>query len=263
MNQDKTLAQAAAEFLASLKPDQRQDHHQEVNKFIRWCGTERPLQELSAQQVSKYAGSLDSSSPNAAKNAASVKAFLSYTRKQGLIESNLAVHLRVKKTSTKQSTPIKQRRRTITMTAEGYRELETELTALKSERPRIADTISKAAADKDFRENAPLHAAKEQQGMVEARIRELEADLNSAVVSTDKGDGERVSLGSTITLRDLSHNEDLRYTLVDTRESSPARGKLSVASPTGKALMGRAQGDIIEVKAPAGMLRYRIETIEE
>jgi transcription elongation factor GreA len=263
MNQSKTLAQAAAEFLASLKPDQRQDHHQEVNKFIRWCGTERLLQELSAQQVAKYADSLDSSSPNVAKNAASVKAFLSYVRKQGFIGTNLAAHLRVKKTATKQPTTGKQRRRTITMTAEGYRELENKLAALKDERPRIAETINLAAADKDFRENAPLHAAKEHQGMVEARIRELEADLNAAVISIDKGDGEKVSLGSTITLLDLAHNEELSYTLVDTRESSPARGKLSVASPTGKALMGRAQGDIIEVKAPAGMVRYRIEKIEE
>jgi transcription elongation factor GreA len=262
MNQGKTLAQAATEFLASLEPEERQDYRQELNKFVRWCGTERPLQELSAQEISKYAGSLDSSSPNAAKNAASVKAFLSYAKKKDLIGSNLAVHLRVKKASTKQATAVKKQHQTITMTAEGYRELEAELAALKKERPRIAEAISKAAADKDFRENAPLHAAKEHQGMVEGRIRELEAALKSAVVSTDKGDGVKVSLGSTVNIQDLSHNEELRYTLVNPREASPAKGKLSVDSPTGKALIGRGQGDVIEVDAPAGILRYRIEKIE-
>jgi len=262
MKQGKTLAQTATEFLSSLEPNERQDHRQELNKFVRWCGTERPLQELSAQDVSKYAESLDSSSPNAAKNAASVKAFLSYAKKNGMILSNLSVHLRIKKSSIKQPTIAKGKRQKIAMTTEGYRELEAELNTLKKERPRIAETISKAAADKDFRENAPLEAAKEQQGMVEARIRELEATLKLAVVTDDKGDGVQVSLGSTITLQDLSHNEELRYTLVNPREASPAKGKLSVDSPTGKALIGRGEGDIIQVEAPAGMLRYRIEKVE-
>ena len=262
MNQRQTLAQAATEFLASLEPNERQDHRQELNKFVRWCGTERPLQELSAQDVSKYSESLDSSSPNAARNAASVKAFLSYAKKNGLIVSNLSVHLRVKKSSTKQPTIAKEKRQTIAMTTEGYRELEAELTTLKKERPRIAEAIRKAAADKDFRENAPLEAAKEQQGMVEARIRELEATLKLAVITEKKGDGVKVSLGSTITIKDLSHNEELRYTLVNPREASPAKGKISVDSPTGKALIGKGQGDVIQVEAPAGTLRYRIERIE-
>jgi transcription elongation factor GreA len=262
MNQRQTLAQAATEFLASLEPNERQDHRQELNKFVRWCGTERQLQEISAQDVSKYAESLDSSSPNAARNAASVKAFLSYAKKNGLIASNLSVHLRVKKSSTKQPTIAKEKRQTIAMTTEGYRELEAELTELKKERPRMAEAIRKAAADKDFRENAPLEAAKEQQGMVEARIRELEATLKLAVVTEEKGDGVKVSLGSTITIQDLSHNEELRYTLVNPREASPAKGKISVDSPTGKALIGRGQGDVIQVEAPAGVLRYRIEKVE-
>ncbi len=262
MNQRQTLAQAATEFLASLEPNERQDHRQELNKFVRWCGTERPLQELSAQDVSKYSESLDSSSPNAARNAASVKAFLSYAKKNGLIVSNLSVHLRVKKSSTKQPTIAKEKRQTIAMTTEGYRELEAELTTLKKERPRIAEAIRKAAADKDFRENAPLEAAKEQQGMVEARIRELEATLKLAVITEKKGDGVKVSLGSTITIKDLSHNEELRYTLVNPREASPAKGKISVDSPTGKALIGKGQGDVIQVEAPAGTLCYRIERIE-
>jgi transcription elongation factor GreA len=262
MNERKTLAEAATEFLASLKPEEREDYRQELNKFIRWCGSDRPLRGLSAPEVSKYADSLDSSSPNATKNAASVKAFLSYSKKQGLTESNLAVHVRVKKATSKQATTARKRRENITMTSDGYRELEAELDRLKKERPQIAESIRKAAADKDFRENAPLDAAKEQQGMVEARIRELEDILKSAVVTIGKGDGSRVSLGSTVTIQDLTHNEALCYTLVNQREASPVRGKLSVNSPTGKALLGRGQGDIVEVEAPAGILRYRIDKIE-
>jgi len=264
MNQGKTLAEAAIEFLASLETNERQSCRQELNKFVRWCGTERLLQELSAQQVAKYGDSLDSTSPTAAQNAAAVKAFLSYARKQGLIGSNLAVHLRMKKPATKPAAGSGRQHQRITMTPDGYREMEDELSALKKERPRIAEAIRKAAADKDFRENAPLHAAKEQQGMVEARIRELEATLGLAVVATTaiKEDGGRAAMGSTVTLKDLTHNEDLCYMLVNPREASPARGKLSVESPTGRVLLGRRQGDVVEVEAPAGVLRYRIEKIE-
>ena len=262
MNDEKTLAEAATEFLSSLNPEEREDHRQELNKFIRWCGSDRPLRNLSAPEMSKYANSLDSSSPNAANNAASVKAFLSYSKKRGLTESNLAVHIRTKKVTGKQMPTVRKRRENITMTTDGYRELEAELARLKKERPRIAEAISKAAADKDFRENAPLDAAKEQQGMVEARIRELEDTLKSAVVATGGGDGGQVSLGSTVTIHDLTHNEALCYTLVNPREASPVKGKLSVDSPTGKALLGRGQGDIVEVDAPAGTLRYRIDSIE-
>jgi transcription elongation factor GreA len=98
--------------------------------------------------------------------------------------------------------------------------------------------------------------------MVEARIRELEAILRSAVATTKEVDTAKVTLGSTVTLHDFSCGEELRYTLVHPREASPAKGKLSIASPTGKALLGRGWGEVIDVAAPAGTLRYRIERIE-
>jgi transcription elongation factor GreA len=82
------------------------------------------------------------------------------------------------------------------------------------------------------------------------------------VVATEEVDTAKVTLGSTVTLHDLSYGEELRYTLVNPSEASPTKGKLSVASPTGKALLGRRRGEVIEVAAPAGTLRYRIESIE-
>lgn len=263
MNQRQTLAQAATDFLASLEPNERQDHRQELNKFVRWCGTERPLQEISAQDVSKYAESLDSSSPNAARNASSIKAFLSYAKKNGLIMSNLSVHLRVKKSSTKQPTIAKEKRQTIAMTTEGYRELEAELTELKKERPRIAEQLRLAAADKDLRENAPLETAKEHQGQIEARIREIEATLNASTIVKKKPKGTKtVGVGCTVSLRDLGSGEQLRYILVSPSEANPTKGKLSIASPTGKALLDNEIGAVIEVIAPVGTLRYQIDEIK-
>jgi len=262
MNEKKTLAQAATHFLASLPPQEREECQQDLNKFVRWYGMERPLSELTAPEVASYAERMEGSSVNVLKRLEPVKAFLSYARKEGLTKTNLSVHLRVKKGPLKQGSPRKGHTEAITLTPEGYQELEAELTALQRERPKIAEDIRRAAADKDFHENAPLDAAKDNQGMVEARIRELEAILRLAVVATEEVDTAKVTLGSTVTLEDLSCSEELRYTLVNPSEASPIKGKLSIASPTGKALLGRGRGEVIEVAAPAGRLRYRIERIE-
>jgi len=262
VNQEKTLVQAATHFLASLPPQEREEYQQELNKFVRWYGRERPLSQLAAREVASYAERMEGSSANTMKRLAPVRAFLSYAKKEGLITNNLAVHLRVKKGSLKQGPPGRGRIEAVTLTPEGYQELKAELSALQGERPRIADDIRKAAADKDFHENAPLDAVKDHQGMVEARIRQLETILKSAVVTTKKGDSAKVILGSTVTLQDLSSNEELRYTLVNPSEASPSKGKLSIDSPTGKALLSRRQGETIAVAAPAGTLHYRIARID-
>ena len=262
MNEKKTLAQAATHFLASLPPQEREECQQDLNKFVRWYGMERLLSELTAPEVASYAERMEGSSVNVLKRLEPVKAFLSYAKKEGLTKTNLSVHLRVKKGLLKQGSPRKGHTEVITLTPEGYQELEAELNALQRERPKIAEDIRRAAADKDFHENAPLDAAKDYQGMVEARIRELEAILRLAVVATEDVDTAKVALGSTVTLEDLSYSEELRYTLVNPSEASPIKGKLSIASPTGKALLGRGRGDVIEVAAPAGTLRYRIKRIE-
>ncbi|MEW6034898.1 MAG: GreA/GreB family elongation factor, partial [Chloroflexota bacterium] len=139
----------------------------------------------------------------------------------------------------------------------GYTRLKTELESLEEQRPHVVEEIRKAAADKDFRENAPLQAAREQQGYLEGRIRELEATLKSAkVVSEQKR--ERIDAGDCVLLHDLASGDELSVTLVYATEANPALGRISMASPMGKALLGHAQGDIVEVAAPAGQLRYRV-----
>jgi transcription elongation factor GreA len=263
VNEEKNLARAATQFLADLPPQEREECQQELNKFVRWYGSERLLSQLAAYEVTSYAERMEGSAANAMKRLAPVRAFLTYAKKEGLIKNNLAVHLRVKKGLPKKGLPGRERVEAVTLTPEGYQELKAELSVLQDERPGIAEDIRKAAADKDFAENAPLDAAKDHQGMVEARIRQLEAILGSAVVTTKKGDSTKVSLGSTVTLQDLSSNEEIRYTLVNSREASPLKGKLSIASPTGKALLSRRQGDTIEVAAPVGTIRYLIARIEK
>ncbi|OGO05975.1 MAG: hypothetical protein A2Z76_03245 [Chloroflexi bacterium RBG_13_56_8b] len=149
------------------------------------------------------------------------------------------------------------------LTRQGYDELKAELAELKSRRPKIIEDIRRAAADKDFRENAPLDAAKEERGYLEGRIMELEATLRSATIIDEKQKAApKVSMGNSIVLCDEASGEELRYTIVGPREVDPTKGKISSHSPIGKAVIGRTQGDTVEITAPAGKLRYRLLQIE-
>jgi transcription elongation factor GreA len=151
------------------------------------------------------------------------------------------------------------------MSQEGFQRLSVQLDGLKEERVSVVEDIKRAMADKDFRENAPLDAAKEQQGIVESRIRELEAGLAAAQILTNEP-GERVrqkaKVGCTVSLKDSASGVRLVYTLVDAREADVASGKISTVSPVGLALLERAVGDEVTINVPRGTLRYTIQKIE-
>jgi transcription elongation factor GreA len=140
--------------------------------------------------------------------------------------------------------------------------VQSELESQKPERQSIAQEIRLAAADKDFRENAPLEAAKERQGHVEGKIRELETTLNAAAVVVEKGqEVHRARMHSTVVLSDLVSGEELTYTLVGPRDIAPLEGKISILSPVGKAVMDHQEGETVKVAAPSGTLSYRIKKI--
>ena len=118
-----------------------------------------------------------------------------------------------------------------------------------------------AAADKDFRENAPLDAAREEQGKIEARIRDLEEEIRRAEVIEGAG-GSGVGVGAAVTLRDLESGKDVTYTIVDTMEADPASFKISVSSPVGAAIAGKAEGVQVSVQTPKGARRYLINKVK-
>ena len=259
-----TLAEAATSYLASLSPEERGEGQQEINRFVRWYGGERPIAELSAHEVEAYPEQAGFLTPELMKRLDPVRAFLSYAKKEKLTATNLSVHLRLraKTSTTKKKTSHKRLSKEHMLTAQGYAQKEKELAALKNERPQVAEQIRLAMADKDFRENAPLDAAKEYQGQLEARIRELEGILGQAdVIAGEQVDKVKVGVGSTVVLRYLGADDDLRYTLVSPSEADPSKNRISVASPLGKALLGRTKGEVVEVVAPVGALRYRIVDI--
>ncbi|MEE8419591.1 MAG: GreA/GreB family elongation factor, partial [Dehalococcoidales bacterium] len=142
-------------------------------------------------------------------------------------------------------------------------ELETEIDTLKNERHDAIDEMRKAAADKDFKENAPLHAARERRSYLEGQIMKLESTLKAAVVINEKkGSNSRIVIGDSVILLDSGSGEELRYTLVSPREVDAARGKISSVSPIGQAILGKTQGDMVEISAPVGRLRFRVKKIE-
>jgi transcription elongation factor GreA len=190
-----------------------------------------------------------------------VKSFLAYVRKEGFSSMNLGPHLKAKKTSAKTVVVWQGGRVQATLTAQGYTKLEKELAHLKDQRSRVMEDIQTAAADKDFRENAPLAAAREQKSHLEGRIKEIESVLNQAKIIEKDQDTTRAKFGDTVVLCDSSSGKEFSYTLVDPREANPAKGKLSVASPLGKAILDKETGQTVEVVAPAGTFSCRIESI--
>jgi transcription elongation factor GreA len=263
-----SLDEAVTMYLATLPPEQRQENQQELNRFVRWYGGERLMSDLGAREIGEYGESVSksirSSVTDPAKKIEPVRNFLTFAKKTKLTGVNLAPNLRVSKT--KKGSPVKRGNNEpaqVHLTSEGHAAMKSELEALKDERPRVAEQIRHAAADKDFRENAPLEAAREHQGHIEGRIRELEATIKGATIMQEKTSITlRVGIGCTVGLFDLTSGEQLHYTLVSPSESNPTKGKLSIASPTGKALLDQEIGTVVEVTAPVGTFRYRIDDIK-
>lgn len=152
----------------------------------------------------------------------------------------------------------------VPMTIEGYKRLEAELFRLKSEeRPRIIQAIAEARAHGDLSENAEYHAAKEAQGMNEAKVAELEDKISRAeVVDTSKLSGDTVKFGATVTLVDEDTEEKVKYKIVGDLEANLREGKISISSPIARALIGKSKGESCEVTTPKGARSLEILKIE-
>ena len=261
--QSPVLGEAVGTYLAGLSPETKGANQSDVYNFMRWFGKSRPMGDITASEVGNFAERLSLSDTDYMHKLEIVKGFLVYAKKQGWTRTNLANHLKAKKTKdSKRRSSSRNAQEKITMTQEGYDKLVAELETLKEARVEVTKDIAKAAADKDFRENAPLHAAREKKGHIEGRIMELEATINAADVVDANGSNSKVSIGCCVILNDLASNKETRYMLVSSSEVDPACGKISGASPIGKALMDREQGDTVEITAPAGKLKYKILKIE-
>ncbi|MDI4498155.1 transcription elongation factor GreA [Moraxella nonliquefaciens] len=147
------------------------------------------------------------------------------------------------------------------MTPQGHAALEAELKQLKTvERPRISTAIAEAREHGDLKENAEYHAAREQQGLCEARIRDIEAKLGGAQIIDPMNlpqDG-RVVFGVTVVIEDIDSGEQKHYKIVGEDEANVKVGKISVGSPIAKGLIGKSEGDEAKIQTPSGLAEYEI-----
>lgn len=149
----------------------------------------------------------------------------------------------------------------VPLTARGAAQLKEELRRLKNEeRPKVTQAIATARAHGDLKENAEYHAAKEQQGLMEARIRDIEAKLANAQIIdvTAVNAGGKVVFGATVHLIDANDGTEAKYQIVGEDEADIKDGRISVSSPVARALIGKEEGEVVKVQTPGGVRSYEI-----
>jgi transcription elongation factor GreA len=151
----------------------------------------------------------------------------------------------------------------VPMTQKGYQTLMEELKRLKSvERPKVVREIEEAREHGDLSENAEFHAAKDRQSLLDVQIREIEDKMARAqVIDISKLSGEKVVFGATVALVD-DNGEKVVYKIVGDHEAEPKNGRISISSPIARALIGKSEGDEVEVRTPAGVRTFEILSLE-
>lgn len=151
----------------------------------------------------------------------------------------------------------------VPLTKDGFDRLSAELTRLKTvDRPSVIKAIAEAREHGDLSENAEYHSAREQQGWIELRIRELDSIIvNAQVIDVTKLEGP-IKFGATVTVFDDMANKESTFKIVNEAEANPRQGLLNVKAPLASALIGRSEGDIVEVDTPRGLKSYKVLAIE-
>ncbi len=148
------------------------------------------------------------------------------------------------------------------LTKEGESELRKKLLELtEHRRPELARKLKEARAQGDLKENADYHDAKEQLGIVEGRVQQIEATLRSAIIVDNTGPSDEVRVGSVVVIREDGFDEDEEYRIVGSAEANPRERKISQKSPIGSALLGKTRGRKVKVQTPDGPIKFKIVDI--
>jgi transcription elongation factor GreA len=260
-----TLSEAFQFYVRQMPKDAKQLAQPEIAKFVRWAGADRLITTLVPSEIGEYSDTFGARATSSDANVrlSTVKLFLSFLKKKGHVETNLSQHLRIRKARSSAKSRSMTGRQEIKLTRAGYNDMTKQLASLQKQRVQLAEDIQRAAADGDVRENAPLEAARENQGMVVSKIREIESTLKAAVV-LDDGTGEpteRVQIGAKLKLTETSSGRSINYQLVEPNEASPLNGKISILSPVGAAILSRRVGEQVTVVTPRGEQVYRIDSV--
>lgn len=232
----------------------------ELQRFAKSFEETSPeVSSLGAKVITDYVSMATGATVDGVRRLEPVREFLKYLYASGQTSKlNLGKYVRsASKKKARSQTPgpvaTHAQQEQHRLTDEGKRELETQLDTLKEELPNVVKEMTRAAADKDVRENAPLEAARERQGHIKSRIRDIESVLASALaISGIDSNGKVVGVGSTVSVRNSASKKPVDYTIVSPIEARPSVGKLSMASPVGKELLGKEVGDQVDVVTPKG-----------
>jgi len=261
------LLDAVGEFTINLREKERNPAAvRELNRFVNHFQGATSVGSITPSQIGNYAAMVgkNGSSDKTLEGLQVVRKFLTFAFKSNKTDKNLATHFRVRKSKLASSShsDFNSSANSQDMTKEGYDQLVDEKETLEANRPTLSDTIQKAASDGDVRENAPLEAAREQQGREESRIKEIELMLRNATVVDGSGKGsKKVRVGVMIQVEEIARKKRLKYTLVSPSEANPNEGKISDASPLGKAFLGKRVGQKAVAETPKGKTAFRIVSI--
>ncbi len=257
-----SLNEAFQTYVRQMPQDTKKSAQPEIAKFVRWMGADRLIDTIIPSEIGEYNEifGAKTATRDATERLSAVKLFLTFLKKKEHIEVNLAQHLRLRKSRmSSRAVVVSNPTRSVKLTQSGYNDMTKQLVSLQEERIKIVADIQRAAADGDVRENAPLEAAREAQGMAVGKIREIEATLKVAVIiDASEQDATRVHIGSKIELTDTETNKTIKYQLVEPNEANPLASKISIVSPVGSAILGHRLGDEVKVKTPRGNNTYKI-----
>ncbi len=254
-----TAVQASKHFFQSQDAEKAREARDGVEAFVEAFGPDRPLAEMTAGDVASYAEQFRGDDIEDPPQLEPLRAFLAYAWRLSFTTENLVSALQLgQDEGNGRVSDHGLGGEGYRMTLQGLQGLERELEELKAERPRIAEELRAAMADKDFRENAPLDAARDAQAHLEARIRDIETRLRNAVIIDPNQKKGRANVGSTVKLLNMASDREQVFHLVSPTEVDPANGKISIESPVGSALMDHLPGDEVTVKAPSGTMRFKL-----
>jgi len=254
--------EALTHFVNSLEPEKVDAERPLVEKFIGWFGADRKMSELTGGDIDTYLGVVTAEDEHDVSHLEPLRAFLAYSSRLAFTDENLVPHLKLEGdhggARGLEGASDELGGKAFHVTIEGLHSLEAQLEELKAERPLIAEKLREAMADKDFRENAPLDAARDEQAHLEAKIRETEDRLRHAVIIDADAKGGLANVGSVVKLLNIEHDREQEFTLVSEAEVDPSKGKISMQSPIGVALKNKGQGAEVVVEAPSGHIRFKV-----
>lgn len=266
---ESSLDEAMKFYVKTLPEDQRMRERAIISDFSKNIGQLKKLSLLKPPEVGDYSQILTSRMANTdtQERLAIVKLFLTYLHENELINPDLNIpsHLRSKRiiTTRKTKSSIKTFEEGPKLTRTRHKNLLAQLEKLNKQKMSLASDIQNAAADGDVRENAPLEAAREAQGMVMSKITDIENLMRGAIIVDDNSQSQikgKINIGSKVSMENQSTKQVLNFQVVDYHEADPLNGKISSESPVGKVILGKSKNEIISVKSPSGPIDYKILT---